>query len=131
MAWHIIGPRTYVPGQRLSEHFSEQEFRCPHCNQIKVVMELIIRLERLRRLMGNRPIYVLSGYRCPVYNARIGGAPRSYHMCGMAADIRSPGRSVQYMANAARLTGFGGVGKYYRSGFVHVDVGPRRTWTGN
>ena len=26
--------------------------------------------------------------------------------------------------------GGGGVGRYYRSGFVHLDCGPIRTWRG-
>lgn len=33
------------------------------------------------------PITVLSGYRCPELNARVGGVPSSFHKSGMAADI--------------------------------------------
>ena len=35
------------------------------------------------------PIYINSGYRCPELNKKVGGAPNSYHLRGMAADITS------------------------------------------
>ena len=44
-------------------------------------------LDPLREAWG-APIIVTSGYRCPVLNARVGGAKNSYHLQGMAADIR-------------------------------------------
>ncbi len=114
----------------LSPNFMASEFRCHHCGVLKVEMALVDRLEVLRGRIG-WPIEVLSGYRCPEYNASIGGADRSYHQCGMAADIRWPGSTPDQMAVWARDTGFGGVGVYYSSGgFVHVDIGPVRDWRG-
>ena len=44
-------------------------------------------LDPLREAWGS-PIIVTSGYRCPELNARVGGARTSYHLRGMAADIR-------------------------------------------
>ena len=46
-------------------------------------------LESVRALLGN-PIHVNSGYRSPALNARVGGAPNSRHMTGLAADILCP-----------------------------------------
>lgn len=113
----------------LSVHFAESEFACHHCGVIKVARELIDRLERLRDLVG-WPINILSGYRCEPYNKSIGGAERSYHVCGMAADIWWDGRNVGEMAHWVRHAGFGGVGSYRSSGgFVHADLGPVRDWT--
>ena len=43
-------------------------------------------LDPLREWYG-RPIYVNSGYRSPDLNRLVGGAERSYHLRGMAADI--------------------------------------------
>jgi uncharacterized protein YcbK (DUF882 family) len=43
-------------------------------------------LDPLREAWGG-PIHVNSGYRCPALNRAIGGAPRSQHMKGEAADI--------------------------------------------
>ena len=43
-------------------------------------------LDPLRERYG-KPIYVNSGYRCPELNRLIGGAIKSQHMRGEAADI--------------------------------------------
>ena len=44
-------------------------------------------LDPVREAWGS-PIIVSSGYRCPELNARVGGVKTSYHLHGMAADIR-------------------------------------------
>ena len=81
------------------------------------------------------PYMLLSGYRSPATNAMLrsrssGVARNSLHMKGMAADLRLKSRSVSQMANAATACSAGGVGKYSRSNFVHMDCGPIRTWQG-
>lgn len=83
----------------------------------------------------DEPYMVLSGYRSPQTNALLrsrssGVARNSLHMQGQAADLRMRGRSVQQMARAAAACSAGGVGKYSRSNFVHMDCGPVRTWGG-
>jgi hypothetical protein len=40
------------------------------------------------------PIYITSGYRCPMLNKKVGGVENSYHTRGMAADITA--KSVFY-----------------------------------
>jgi uncharacterized protein YcbK (DUF882 family) len=88
------------------------------------------------RLMDtNEPYMLLSGYRSPSTNAMLrsksGGVARnSLHMVGQAADVRLKSRSVGQMAKAAEACGSGGVGRYSRSGFVHMDCGPVRHWGG-
>lgn len=85
------------------------------------------------RLGRREPFHVISGYRSPATNAmlarRSGGVARnSYHMRGMAIDLRLPGIGTRDLYRTAlRLRG-GGVGHYPDSGFVHVDVGPIRNW---
>ena len=81
----------------------------------------------------NEPYMLLSGYRTPQTNAmlraRSGGVARkSLHMKGQAADLRLNARSVSQMARAAAACKGGGVGRYSRSNFVHMDCGPVRTW---
>ncbi len=83
----------------------------------------------------SEPYMLLSGYRSPATNAmlrsRSGGVARnSLHMKGQAADLRLSSRSVGQMARAASACAAGGVGKYSRSNFVHMDCGPVRTWGG-
>lgn len=50
-------------------------------------------LDPLREAVG-LPIKVNSGYRGPALNKRIGGATKSQHLIGEAADIQAPGMSV-------------------------------------
>ena len=86
-----------------------------------------------RLLQTNDPYMMLSGYRSPRTNAMLrrssGGVARnSLHMVGKAADLRLKSRSVGQMYNAAMSCRAGGVGKYSRSNFVHMDCGPVRNW---
>jgi uncharacterized protein YcbK (DUF882 family) len=81
----------------------------------------------------SEPYMLLSGYRSPNTNAMLrsksrGVAKNSLHMKGQAADLRLQSRSVSQMAKAASICRAGGVGRYSRSNFVHMDCGPVRTW---
>jgi uncharacterized protein YcbK (DUF882 family) len=84
---------------------------------------------------AQEPYLLLSGYRSPQTNAMLrsrsrGVAKNSLHMQGQAADLRLSTRSVSQMAKAAAACKGGGVGKYSRSNFVHMDCGVVRTWGG-
>lgn len=79
------------------------------------------------------PYLLLSGYRSPATNAALrarsrGVARNSLHMKGQAADVRLSSRSVSDMFRAAKSCRGGGVGRYSRSGFVHMDCGVVRSW---
>ncbi|RBP89738.1 uncharacterized protein YcbK (DUF882 family) [Rhodobacter sp. 140A] len=88
------------------------------------------------RLMDTgEPYMMLSGYRSPTTNAMLrarsrGVAKNSLHMKGMAADLRLKSRSVPQIYAAAAACHAGGVGRYMRSNFVHMDCGQVRTWNG-
>lgn len=86
-------------------------------------------------LNTDEPFLVLSGYRTARTNNMLRGRSRgvaksSYHIKGMAADLRLGSRSVSQISKAGLACNAGGVGKYYRSNFVHLDCGPVRTWGG-
>jgi uncharacterized protein YcbK (DUF882 family) len=88
-----------------------------------------------RLLDANEPYMLLSGYRSPKTNAMLrskssGVAKNSLHLKGQAADLRLDSRSVGQMAKAAAACAAGGVGRYSRSNFVHMDCGPVRSWGG-
>ena len=88
-----------------------------------------------RLLDVSEPYMLLSGYRSPRTNAMLrskssGVARNSLHLKGQAADLRLKSRSVGQMARAAEACASGGVGRYSRSNFVHMDCGPVRTWGG-
>lgn len=84
-------------------------------------------------LETDEPFQMLSGYRTARTNAMLRSrsrrvAKKSYHVRAMAADVRLNSRSVAQIARAGLSCRAGGVGKYYRSNFVHMDSGPIRTW---
>lgn len=83
----------------------------------------------------SEPYMLLSGYRSPQTNAMLrsrsrGVAKNSLHMKGQAADLRLKSRSVGQISRAAASCNAGGVGRYSRSNFVHMDCGPIRVWGG-
>lgn len=85
-------------------------------------------LSKVQRRYGVKPI-INSGYRSPSKNRRVGGARRSYHVKCLAADIKVPGVNKYALARyLKRLSGVGGVGTYACKSFIHVDVGPKRSW---
>lgn len=86
----------------LSPHFTLEEFTTsqtatrhsiPNVPPAVIVDELArlceTILEPLREMLG-RPIHISSGYRSPVLNRLVGGAPDSAHLYGRAADIIVP-----------------------------------------
>lgn len=104
----------------LSPHFSSWEFRSRDGSYKRPPATFIAKLEALRRRIG-RPLPILSGYRSPADNRRVGGARSSRHLVGDAADIPVGLVHVDQAVGA----GFTGIG--VRDGWVvHVDERPRR-----
>ncbi|MDE6322470.1 MAG: peptidase M15 [Muribaculaceae bacterium] len=59
----------------------------PNPTQVENLKRLIVAvLDPARDALG-RPIHVNSGLRVPRLNSIVGGAPRSYHLQGRAADL--------------------------------------------
>lgn len=86
-----------------------------------------------RKLDTSEPFQLVSGYRSTETNSMLrrngrGVAKNSYHTRGMAIDLSLQSRSVSQMYGAAMSLKAGGVGRYTRSHFVHVDCGPCRNW---
>jgi uncharacterized protein YcbK (DUF882 family) len=86
-----------------------------------------------RQLDMQHHFLVVCGYRSPTTNAWLarhdrGVAKHSYHIQGMAIDLRCEDRGLAQVRDAALSLRAGGVGYYPRSNFVHVDVGPVRRW---
>ena len=86
-----------------------------------------------RKVDANEPLQIISGYRSPETNQMLrrkgrGVAKNSFHTRGMAIDLTMQSRSVNQMYRAAMDLKAGGVGRYSRNHFIHVDCGPTRSW---
>jgi hypothetical protein len=71
-------------------------------------------------------VTVNSTCRSRAHNRRVGGASRSWHLTGNAADFRVHGASVRSVL--AFLRGMVGGVKHYGGGLFHIDNGPRRSF---
>jgi len=122
---------------KLTEHFSLEEFRCGcGCDghlapeiRARLLQLCERRLEPIRAAIGGVGLTIYTGYRCQAYNDRCGGAKRSQHLLGAAADLTAKRASVSQIGMAARavmaeLDDTGGVKEYHRKdrvSFCHVD----------
>jgi uncharacterized protein YcbK (DUF882 family) len=104
----------------------------------RIEPQLFSKLYQIQGNLGlrNTEIQIVCGYRAPATNAAMsarsrGVAQNSYHMRGQAIDFRIDGISLAKVRKVAANLNKGGVGYYPRSNFVHIDVGPNRTWSGS
>ena len=104
---------------RVSPHFLLREFQCRCCGCVKLSPRLLERLEALREIWG-RPVVVTSGYRCATHNAKVGGATRSLHMAGLAADVAVPQNGQEHIAAIARTLGFAEILPGGRRNYLHL-----------
>jgi len=75
-----------------------------------------------------RPMVLLSGFRTPQTNRRVGGVEPSVHFTGQADDYIYAGLSFEDNLRLARLFQVGGLGVYPDRGSLHKDLGRSRTW---
>jgi peptidoglycan hydrolase-like protein with peptidoglycan-binding domain/GH25 family lysozyme M1 (1,4-beta-N-acetylmuramidase) len=111
-------------GGNLSPHFNIEEWRSKGNGEVKCHRELLRAMERERDILGH-PIGVVSGYRDPAHNERVGGAKNSQHLYGTAGDRRT-------LVSSCRDSGHSGVGTCGNECF-HGDVrhaGPNNTTGG-
>ncbi len=104
---------------RVAPHFLLREFQCRCCGCVRLSPLLLERLEALRCAL-DRPVVVTSGYRCPAHNASVGGAARSLHMTGRAADIAVARSEYARVAAVAREIGFSEILPGGRRNYLHL-----------
>jgi uncharacterized protein YcbK (DUF882 family) len=115
----------------LAPHFNLSEFACPCCKRVMLHPTLLKKLVKFREMIG-KPIYITSGYRCAEYNQKVGGIKSSYHLLGLAADIKIEGVSALDLLEYAESINFTGIGLYEKKNFLHLDVRPTKLarWRG-
>lgn len=121
---------------QLSKNFKSTEFDCHGkgcCDETLIDEELVNWLQKIRDHFG-ASVNINSGFRCPVYNPKVGGNPSSHHMRGMAADIRVKGKTPREVAQYAEQIGVKRIGLYEtdKDGyFVHIGSDTKkRFWYG-
>lgn len=117
---------------KITEHFHLEEFAChdgtkyPSEWVYSRLMPLCGELEIIRAALNDRPMIVVSGFRTPTHNEKIGGVQSSQHLLGKAADIVVEGLKpsavhsvISQLYKDKKIT-IGGLGLY--QGWVHVDI---------
>jgi uncharacterized protein YcbK (DUF882 family) len=128
----LVGPGRYVPDALAAVNHVMRDFRTGDVHFMDPqLLDLMHALSR--KVETAQPFQIISGYRSPKTNAMLhersaGVAVNSFHMKGMATDIRLPDVSLSHLHKAALAMQGGGVGYYPESDFIHVDVGPVRMW---
>ena len=119
---------------RLSEHISEEEYRCKCCGKLPPLLRNgqipdIYRLffedfEDIRQEYG-LPIIINSGYRCIKHNTEIGGEPTSIHVFGLALDCTTQnGNQIDDLHNIIlAIHPELRIGFYTNQKFIHIDCG--------
>lgn len=93
-------------------NFKVKEFSCHDGSDVvKIDSDLVILLQNIRYHCG-LPVTINSAYRTPEYNKKIGGASRSQHIYGKAADIAINGVEPLSIAKFAESNGVLGIGLY-------------------
>jgi len=107
---------------KLSKNFSKEEFACEcGCGFDDVSQELVDVLQDLRDHF-KEPVRITSACRCAEHNKDVGGALKSKHLLGIAADIvvsKVSHRLVQDYLEAKYPDTYG-IGRY--KSFTHIDV---------
>lgn len=112
---------------KISKNFQYKEFDCHGqgcCSTTIIDEKLVEYVQQIRDHFG-KPVTITSPYRCEVHNRRVGGATKSYHMRGQAADIVVQGISSREVAKYAESIGILGIGLYETSKdgyFTHIDT---------
>ena len=120
-----------APNFRFNEFLHSDDKQLPSIENAFNIQNLAIKLQYLRSVVGS--ITINSGFRGEKYNSLIGGSKNSYHLQGLAADIKFDftGWTRSSLEKALKSIGFTNVNFYWTSDrktwvWLHVDIG--KTW---
>lgn len=107
---------------KITEHFKVKEFACKDGSPVVFIDEYLVTILEILRSKLGKPIIITSGYRTPDWNAKCNGAKYSYHMRGMAADIRVDGMTPKELAKKLNDICADECGIIVYKSWVHFDV---------
>lgn len=108
--------------EKVGRHFKAKEFACKDGSQVVFIDDHLVAILDILRYEVEKPVIITSGYRTPEWNKKCGGAKYSYHMRGMAADIRVDGMSAKEVANRLNEIVPNECGIIVYKSWVHFDV---------
>jgi uncharacterized protein YcbK (DUF882 family) len=104
---------------QLTEHFSLEELTAsetaerngwdnsPNDAELSNLTRLAEFLEKVKTVLGGKPIMVNSAFRSKVVNDAVGSEDTSQHRLGCAADLRVPGMTPDEVVKAIIASGIG------------------------
>ena len=104
---------------QLTEHFSLEELTAsetaerngwdnsPNDAELANLTRLAEFLEKVKTVLGGKPIMVNSAFRSKVVNDAVGSEDTSQHRLGCAADLRVPGMTPDEVVKAIIASGIG------------------------
>ena len=108
--------------KKIGEYFKVKEFACKDGSPVVFIDDYLCNILDILRRKLEKPVIVTSGYRTPEWNKKCNGAKYSYHMRGMAADIRVNGISAKELANKLNEIVPDECGIIVYKSWVHFDV---------
>lgn len=108
--------------EKVGQHFKVREFACKDGSQVVFIDDYLVSILDILRNQVKKPVYINSGYRTPEWNKKCDGAKYSYHMRGMAADIRVEGMTAKQVANELNKIIPDECGIIVYKSWVHFDV---------
>ena len=109
--------------KKIAKNFTVREFA--HSGNTtfeyaRIDPKLVQCVQKIRNKLG--PVVINSGYRSRSHNDKVGGASKSQHMGGRAADIKSSGESGLDIAKTAIRECGCNIGVGVANSYAHIDV---------
>lgn len=108
--------------EKVGQHFKVKEFACKDGSQVVFIDSYLVSILDILRNQVGKPVIINSGYRTPTRNKEVNGAKYSYHMRGMAADVRINGMNAKEIANKLNKIVPNECGIIVYNGWVHIDT---------
>ena len=99
---------------QLSPHFTLEELthtdhreieNTPNDSEINNIKRLAEFLEKVKEVLGGKPVMINSAFRCKELNDAVGSKDTSQHRVGCAADLRIPGMTPDEVVKAIISSG--------------------------
>ncbi len=129
--WLAVAPGEKLAQATLDRFLRDHYTNSPSAMDPKLPDILMAAAEHFK----SERVTVVSGFRHPKYNLLLRKkghqvARDSHHTKGNAIDFNLPKVKIEALHAWAKDQKIGGVGLYLQSGFIHMDTGPVRYWSG-